>query len=429
MKARTVLSTSAALLLVGAAAVAAYRWYQPVVNAAPAEEIPTAQVKRGNVRITVTARGDLQGGNSEMLIAPMTGGREMIITYLRDPGETVEVGDVVVRFDTTEKDFALREAEADLAEAGQQVLQAGSENEAREEESRYALVHAKAEVRLAELEVKKNPLLAAITARQNELALEAARDRLRQLEHDLANRKETSRANIAIQEAARNKAQVKADTARRHIDAMTLKAKTKGYVAVQQNSFTNWSWWGMQLPIFQVGDNVRAGMAVAQIPDMQNWEVTARMGELDRGHLADGQPAEIEVAALPGRKFAGRIKNISGTTGPPWDRHFDCKLALENSGQELRHGMSARVTITTGTLDNALWLPSQALFESDGRTYVYAASGGGFSPVDVKLVRRSESQVVVTGLSEGKLVALASPDAMKSGKSAGSGVMKAIPKS
>jgi len=350
MKARAVLLTSTALLAAGAAVVAGYRWYQPVVKAAPAEEIPTVRVKRGNVRITVTARGDLQGGNSEMLIAPMTGGREMIITYLREPGETVEPGDVVVRFDTTEKDFALREAEADLAEAEQQVIQAQAENEAKEEESRYALVHAKAEVRLAELEVKKNPLLAAITARQNELALEAARDRLRQLANDLANRKETSRANIAIQEAARNKAQVKADTARRHIEAMTLKAKTKGYVAVQQNSFTNWSWWGMQLPIFQVGDNVRAGMAVAQIPDMQNWEVTAQMGELDRGHLADGQPAEIEVAALPGRKFTGRIKNISGTTGPPWDRHFDCKLALENPGPELRHGMSARVVITTGTL-------------------------------------------------------------------------------
>jgi len=60
---------------------------------------------------------------------------------------------------------------------------------------------------------------------------------------------------------------------------------------------------------------------------------------------------------------------------------------------------------------------------------VYASADDGFSPVDVKLVRRSESQVVLTGLGEGKLVALASPDAMKSGKSSGSGVMKAIPKS
>ena len=47
--------------------------------------------------------------------------------------------------------------------------------------------------------------------------------------------------------------------------------------------------WGSYLPALQIGDTVRAGMAVAQIPDLKNWEATARIGELDRGHLAVGQ--------------------------------------------------------------------------------------------------------------------------------------------
>src|SRR5262249_6543061 len=158
------------------------------------------------------ARGELQGGNSEMLTAPMTGGNDMAITSLRAPGELVQAGDVVVEFDTTEQQFKLREAEADLAEAEQQVLQAEAESKAREEENGYLLLKAKSEVALAELECRRNPLLAAITARQNTLALEAARDRLRQLEQDLASRKATTEAGVAIQEAARNKARVKANT-------------------------------------------------------------------------------------------------------------------------------------------------------------------------------------------------------------------------
>ena len=36
-----------------------------------------------------------------MLSAPMTGGGDMAITYLREPGELVKPGDVVVKFDTT----------------------------------------------------------------------------------------------------------------------------------------------------------------------------------------------------------------------------------------------------------------------------------------------------------------------------------------
>jgi hypothetical protein len=71
-------------------------------------------------------------------------------------------------------------------------------------------------------------------------------------------------------------------------------------------------------------------------------------------------------------------------------------------------------------MDNVLWLPSQALFESDGRSFVYLKHGSGFSPKDVKLVRRSESRVVVEGIPEGQLVALADPDQIKSKPGTGS---------
>ena len=53
-----------------------------------------------------------------------------------------------------------------------------------------------------------------------------------------------------------------------------------------------------------------------------------------------------------------------------------------------------------------LWLPSQALFESDGRAFVYVRTPQGFAPKDGKLVKRSESQAVITGIAEGELVVL-----------------------
>jgi hypothetical protein len=74
----------------------------------------------------------------------------------------------------------------------------------------------------------------------------------------------------------------------------------------------------------------RPGKAVAQIPDLSNWEATARIGELDRGHIGVGQHAELSVVAAPGKKLLGKIKTIGGTAGPPWDRHFDCRVAIEN---------------------------------------------------------------------------------------------------
>ena len=426
MKPRTLLLLLTVLAVVGALAWGAIRIVR-ATTATTALQLPTTRVKQGSVTLTVAARGELQGGNSEMLAAPMISGGDMAITSLRDPGELVSPGDVIVQFDTTEQDYKLKEAEADLAEAQQQVVKAEADSLATDEESRYAMLNAQSEVTLAELELRRNPTLARIAARQNEILLEAARNRLRQTTQDLANKKTTSAAGVAIQKALENKARVMADLARKNIDNMTLKAKTGGYVNVQQNSNQNMMYWGMQLPPFQLGDTARAGMAVAQIPDLKSWEVSANVGELDRGHLTVGQNVTIRVVALAGQQFSGRVKNIGGTTGPPWDRRFEARISLDQAAPQLRPGMTSNMIITVDVLDNVLWIPSQALFESDGRTFVYARGPTGFVPHDVTLVRRSESQAVVTGIREGETVAMSNPDQqLKTGATQQNGAMKAL---
>lgn len=428
MRARRLLAIPVVLVVLAIAAVGA-RSISTLNTALGRTDasLPTAAVKRGDVAFTVAAKGELQGGNSETLVAPMTGSGALSLMDLRESGELVKKGEVVAKFDTTEQEFKLREAQADLAEAEQQLIQAKAESEAKEEEARYELLKARSELKVAQFEVRRNELLAKIVARQNDLAVSAAQDKVRQLEKDYDDRVNAARAGITMQEAARSKARVAAETAQRNIDSMTLRAGTTGYVARQQNTQGNFQW-GSYLPALQVGDNVRPGMPVAQIPDLRNWEIVARIGELDRGHLAVGQQAEISVVALPGRKFNGSIRNIGGTTGPPWDRRFECKVALNNPSEELRPGMSVRMVITTQVMNSVLWLPSQALFESDGRQFVYVSKGDSFTTRDVKLIRRSESRVVVEGLKENELVALADPEQlrMKSVPGKGSGALQAI---
>jgi multidrug resistance efflux pump len=428
MKLRSLIVPAVVLAILGALAYGAVRLVRATATDS-ALELPTTRVKRGKVILTVAARGELQGGNSEMLTAPMTGGGDMAITYLRDPGETVEPGDTVIQFDTTEQDYRLKEAEADFAEAQQNVIKAEADGEASEEESRYAKLAADSDLKLAEIDIRRNQFLSAIAARQNDIALEAARNKQRQTTQDYTNKRATFVAGVAIQKAVENKAKVAADIARKNIENMTLKAKTGGYVNIQQN--TNGPiYWGQSAPPFQLGDTVGGGQAVAQIPDLKSWEVAASVGELDRGHLSEAQKVSIRVVAVPGREFPGKVKFIGGTTGPPWDRKFEARITLDAPASELRPGMTSNMIITVDTIDNVLWIPTQALFESDGRTYVYSRGPNGFIPHDVKLARRSESQAIITGINEGELVALTTPDQQT--KSAGSiqqsGAMKALSK-
>ena len=390
--------------------------------------LPTTKVRRGDVVFHASAQGALQGGKSQVLTAPMTGSREIALTRLRRPGELVEKNAVIAEFDTTEETYKLREAEADLAEAELQVKQSEFESQAREEELLYELIKARADLKVAEIECIRNPLVAALTAKQNDISKLSAQQRLEKLERDYPSRKSAAVSSTAIQIAAREKAKMLAATARRNIEMMTLRAPLAGYVNVERNQNSNFFYQGMQLPLLQVGDAVRPGMPVAQIPDLTSWEATAQIGEEDRGHIALGQAAVVELVAIPGKQLIGTVSNLGGTTGPPWNRRFECKLNVQGATADMRPGMTARVVIATYTAKNVLWIPAQALYESDGRKFVYLEAPGGFVTKDVTMLRRGESQVIVEGLREGDTVAMANPtQKQESGKQSG-GATKAISK-
>ena len=156
-----------------------------VITATVDAVIPVAKVQRGDVSLAVTARGEIRGGNPDVLTAPLTGGTDLHITTLKKAGEPVKEGEVVVEFDTTEQDYKLKEAEADLAEADSTSCRPRASAKRRRKKTVTRSSRRSADIQLAELDVRKNPLLAAITARQNTLALEAAQDHLAQLEHNL----------------------------------------------------------------------------------------------------------------------------------------------------------------------------------------------------------------------------------------------------
>ena len=409
MKLRNLLVLFLVLAGLGAAAWKARSLFDGL-TATAATETPTTRVHRGPVAVTVTARGELQGGKPEMLIAPMVGSDSLTVTDLRTNGEMVNEGDVVVAFDTTQQEYNLREAEADLAEAQQKVTQTEAENQASDVEAKQTVESALTQVKVAELELRRNPFLSAMKARDNEIALEALKNRLKQAEQDLANRQSTGNAALAIQRASENRARTMASIAQKNIESMTMKAKTTGYVNLQPNTGSLFIvTTGMVLPIVQLGDTVRPGMAVAQIPDMKDWEVSAKIAEVDRGHLAPGQSVTVSVVALAGKSFQAKVTSLGNSVGDPWDRRFDCRMALEAPGPELRPGMSSNLVITAEKLDDVLWVPSQALFERDGKSFVYLKSATGFTPKDVALVKRTESQVILTGLAEGDTVALSNP--------------------
>jgi len=85
----------------------------------------------------------------------------------------------------------------------------------------------------------------------------------------------------------------------------------------------------------------------------------------------------------------------------------------------LRPGLLADVEIIVDKIPDALHIPTQAVFEKDGRQIVYVQNlaANRFEERVVKLAKRSESVMVIAdGLKPGEVVALNDPNAKKNGK-------------
>ena len=124
-------------------------------------------------------------------------------------------------------------------------------------------------------------------------------------------------------------------------------APMAGLVAVRQNRATDFYFPGMQLPDIHEGDTLRPGIPVADILDLSELEVLARVGELDRANLHEGQEVSITLDAVPDQKFRGTIKTMSGMassavfSGDP-AKKFDVVFRDRHEATDDRAGSEAR---------------------------------------------------------------------------------------
>jgi HlyD family secretion protein len=305
---KTLIRSIILLVLVGAS-YAAYRVYQSLPQRE--ETIATTKVKQGDVVVRSFARGELRAVRSATLTAPNLFGTVQV-TKLATLGSLAREKDLVVEFDDAEVLSRLEEKQLELDQIDEQVKKAQADLAIRDNQDQVELLRARYGVRRAELEVKRNELISAIDAKKNMLTLEESKRRLSQLESDIKSRREQAQAELAVLREKKNKATLELNRERQRLAQVKLLSPMSGLVAVKQNRSTVMMF-GMQLPDIREGDQVQPGMPVADILDLSEMEVVAKVGELDRANLVEGQEVSMRLDALPEKRFTGKIKSMSGT--------------------------------------------------------------------------------------------------------------------
>lgn len=384
----------------------------------PVQTIPTTLVKEGNVALKVYTTGTLTAEKIAHLVAPRVSGSSLAIIKLLPEGTAVNAGEVVMAFDPSAEQYNLQQAQAQLQEADQQMMEAKDNAAVQESQDRSGLLADQYEVDKAELVVKTNPLLSAIDAQKNVLALDQAKRALAELNADVKSHAETNEATLAVDEQNREKALFAIQQAESNLKNLTVRSPINGVMDLKEDYWAVGGFItpGMQIPRFHVGDSAFSGVTVADVIDPVRLEVRASVNEADRGDIRIGQSAQVQVDSLQEKTFEGTIQTISGfaSNGGIFADvgavpKFSLTIQLTQPAADLHPGDSVHVVIYGNPIKRALFVPPQAIFQQYGNPVVFVRENGKFLARTVKIRYRTATETVIQGVSSGTVVALADP--------------------
>ena len=226
--------------------------------------------------------------------------------------QPVKAGDLLVEIDPTDYRIRVSQATAqeNLALAGQALNHAGiTEAEAGVAQAQAALATAQRDLAFDTGEVARyRPLVAAGSEPKQTLdQLSSNRDKaaaaVAAQQASLAAAKgklEAARAQLGQAGAQIAAARAQADAARTDLATTRLVAAVPGTIASSS---------------VRVGQFVQPGQRLLSIVPVQAIYVEANFKETQIGLMRPGQPATIEVDALPGVTFHGRVDSVTPGTG------------------------------------------------------------------------------------------------------------------
>jgi HlyD family secretion protein len=371
-------------------------------------EVAVYRVERRPFERRVPAQGSLQAVRATPVSVPLGAPGPFRIAWLAPDGSRVKTGEVVVRFDPSEIEKRLRDAEADLAtarlKAEKQRIEDGAELSKLEREAAVARL----ELKDARQFQKKDDLVFShheIIESEIDGTLAAARER--HAEAARGRRRALGGTEMALLAIDLRRAETKIHQAREALTALAVTAPHDGVLVLTRDYRGNPP---------RVGDSVWNGQPLAQIPDLSAMQAQVFVLEADAGGLAAGKPATVAVESAPGVAWPARILRVDALAKPRVRgspvQYFAVTLALARTDPKvMKPGQRVQAELLLDRLPQALAVPRQAVFERGGKTFVYRrGASGAFEPVDVAVGPSGMGRVVIDrGLAAGDRVALADP--------------------
>jgi HlyD family secretion protein len=326
------LSIFAVLLLAGGAIF----WSLNDDSAAVRYKTQTAQ--RGDITISVSATGNLQPTNQVVMGSELSGTVKSVEV---DYNDQVEIGQVLVRLDTSKLSAQVLQSRAAVEAAQAKVLQ----TRATITEARVAFE------RLQEVgKLSNNKAL-------SQKDLDTAKATLDRAKADF----EGAKASVSQAEA----------TLTLHLTDLAkteIRSPINGIVLTRSVE-----------PGQTVAASLQAPVLFSLAENLAQMELHVDVDEADVGKIGAGQEASFTVDAYPDRKYPAVITQVRfGAKTTSGVVTYETILEVDNGDHSLRPGMTATADITVNKVSDALLVPNAALrFVPKGLEGARSGRGGG----------------------------------------------------
>lgn len=385
-------------------------------SSAPLSEVPveTIHAQKGGMARTTTQPGSAQAFESVQRYAQISG---FLKSQSVDIGDRVKTDQILAQIDVPELEkqvqrykAGVEQAHAHVEQMKARVISAEADKRAAEAAVRQAKASwnsAKAWTKFRTRQLRRMQDLFKLKSIDERLVDEsqdnyeaavekenAADASIHAAEAQLAAAQakiELAKADQAAADSEVKVAQAEVEKAQVMVGFATIKAPFDG-VITRRTSFPGdfvraATEGGEQHPLFSI-QRTDLYRVVVQIPDR------------DVPYCDQGDAADIEFDALPGKKFHGKVSRISHSEDPQ-TRLMHVEIDLPNPTGQIRDGMYGRASILLEKTD-LLTLPSSCLVgrAGDGRGGVYVVRAGQARLTPVQIAQDNGLQVaIVSGVT------------------------------
>ncbi|MBC3936529.1 efflux RND transporter periplasmic adaptor subunit [Undibacterium sp. CY7W] len=166
----------------------------------------------------------------------------------------------------------------------------------------------------------------------------------------------------------------------------------------------------------EIGQVVAAGTPVVRVAQSGAMDVVVGIPENAINAIKQFSDIQIRLWADSGKAIAGKIRELSPLADPA-TRTYLAKISLPADVQDVRLGMTATVSLRTGSERDVIRLPMTALFQEKGVSSVWVVQDGVAKLVPVQLGGTSgETVIIANGITKGQAVVTAGVNLLKPGQ-------------